>query len=148
MSKEYRRKEDQCSFKKIKEGFKTQEPTELGFFCFSLAYNCFKIVCWFLLYNEIISLNIHISLASWASLHPSPHRHSSSQSTELSSLCNTADSCHLSVLYTVNVYIVSADVENSAVATGLEMVSFYSNPKERQCQRMLKLLDNCTHLTH
>ena len=25
--------------------------------------------------------------------------------------------------------------------------SFHSNPKERQCQRMLKLLHNCTHLT-
>ena len=36
---------------------------------------------------------------------------------------------------------------NSAVATGLEKVSFHSNPKERQCQRMLKLLHNCTHLT-
>ena len=40
-----------------------------------------------------------------------------------------------------------ANLENSAVATGLEKVSFHSNPKERQCQRMLKLLDNCTHLT-
>ena len=27
----------------------------------------------------------------------------------------------------------------SAVATGLEKVSFHSNPKERQCQKMLKL---------
>ena len=36
--------------------------------------------------------------------------------------------------------------ENAAVATGLEKVSFHSNPKERQCQRMLKLLHNCTHL--
>ena len=36
---------------------------------------------------------------------------------------------------------------NSAVAKGLEKVSFHSNPKERQCQRMLKLLHNCTHLT-
>ena len=26
-------------------------------------------------------------------------------------------------------------------------VSFHSNPKGRQCQRMLKLLHNCTHLT-
>ena len=26
-------------------------------------------------------------------------------------------------------------------------VSFHSNPKERQCQRMIKLLPNCTHLT-
>ena len=38
-----------------------------------------------------------------------------------------------------------ANFENSAVATGLEKVSFHSNPKERQCQRMLKLPDNCTH---
>ena len=41
-----------------------------------------------------------------------------------------------------------ANLVNSAVATGLEKVSFHSNPKERQCQRMLKLLYNCTHLTH
>ena len=40
-----------------------------------------------------------------------------------------------------------AYLENSAVTTGLEKVSFHSNPKERQCQRMLKLLHNCTHLT-
>ena len=33
------------------------------------------------------------------------------------------------------------------MATGLEKVSFHSNPKERQCKRMLKLLHNCTHLT-
>ena len=43
---------------------------------------------------------------------------------------------------------MSAYLENSAVATGLEKVSFHSNPKERQCQRMLKLPHNCTHLTH
>ena len=29
----------------------------------------------------------------------------------------------------------------------LEKVSFHSNPKERQCQKMLKLPHNCTHLT-
>ena len=40
-----------------------------------------------------------------------------------------------------------ANLENSAVATGLEKVSFHSNPKERQCQRMLKLPHNCTNLT-
>ena len=43
--------------------------------------------------------------------------------------------------------ICQQNLENSAVATGLEKVSFHSNPKERQCQRMLKLLQNCTHLT-
>ena len=32
-----------------------------------------------------------------------------------------------------------ANLEHSAVATGLEKVSFHSNPKERQCQRRLKL---------
>ena len=35
-----------------------------------------------------------------------------------------------------------ANLENSAVPTGLEKVSFHSNPKERHCQRMLKLLHN------
>ena len=43
--------------------------------------------------------------------------------------------------------VLHSNLENSAVATGLEKVSFHSNPKERQCQRMLKLPYNCTHLT-
>ena len=38
-----------------------------------------------------------------------------------------------------------ANLENSAVATGLEKVSFHSNPKERQCQRMLKLPHTISH---
>ena len=42
---------------------------------------------------------------------------------------------------------MSANLENSAVASGLEKVSFHSSPKERQCQRMLNLPNNCTHLT-
>ena len=42
---------------------------------------------------------------------------------------------------------VPANLENSAVATGLEKVGFHSNPKETQCQIMFKLLHNCTHLT-
>ena len=40
-----------------------------------------------------------------------------------------------------------ANLENSAVAMGLEKVSFHSNLKERQCQKMLKLPHNCTPLT-
>ena len=39
-----------------------------------------------------------------------------------------------------------ANLGNSAVATGLEKVSFHSNPKERQCQRMFKRPHNWTHL--
>ena len=39
------------------------------------------------------------------------------------------------------------NLENSAMATGLEKDSFHSNPKERQCQRMRKLLHSCTHLS-
>ena len=42
---------------------------------------------------------------------------------------------------------MTANLENSAVAIGLEKVSFHSNPKERQCQRMFKLLHNWTYLT-
>ena len=30
---------------------------------------------------------------------------------------------------------MTANLENSAVATGLEKVSFHSNPKERQCKK-------------
>ena len=40
-----------------------------------------------------------------------------------------------------------ANLENSAVATGLEKVSFHSNPKEGQCQRIFKLPYNCPHFT-
>ena len=45
------------------------------------------------------------------------------------------------------VKVLPANLENSAVATGLEKVSFHSNPKDMQCQRILKLLYNCTQLT-
>jgi len=41
-----------------------------------------------------------------------------------------------------------AHLENSAVATGLEKVSFHSNSKERQCQRMLKLLSTVALISH
>ena len=41
-----------------------------------------------------------------------------------------------------------SNLENSAVATELEKVSFHSSPKERQCKRMFKLLYSCTHLKH
>ena len=37
-----------------------------------------------------------------------------------------------------------ANLENSAVATGLEKVSFHSSPQKRQCQRMSKLPHSCT----
>ena len=40
-----------------------------------------------------------------------------------------------------------ANLETSAVTTGLEKVSFHSIPKEGQCQRMFKLPHNFTHLT-
>ena len=42
---------------------------------------------------------------------------------------------------------VPANLENSTVATRLEKVSFHSNAKERQYQRLFKLPHNCTHLT-
>ena len=42
---------------------------------------------------------------------------------------------------------MSANLENSAVAAGLEQVSFHSNPKERQCQRMLKATVRTGHGT-
>ena len=44
--------------------------------------------------------------------------------------------------------ICQANLENSAGAIEREKVSFHSNLKERQCQRMLKLPHNCTHFTY
>ena len=40
-----------------------------------------------------------------------------------------------------------ANLENSAKVTGLENFNFHSSSKERQCQRMFILPQNCTHLT-
>ena len=40
-----------------------------------------------------------------------------------------------------------ANMENSAVARGQEKISFLSNPKEGQYQRMFKLPHNCSHFT-
>ena len=44
-------------------------------------------------------------------------------------------------------HLICQKIWKTAVATGLEKVSFHSHPKERQSQRMLKLPHNCTHLT-
>ena len=42
---------------------------------------------------------------------------------------------------------LQSNLENLAGATRLVKVSFHSNPKERQCQRIIKLPHNCTNLT-
>ena len=47
----------------------------------------------------------------------------------------------------VKAFNMPANLENSAVTTGLENVSFHFSPKEGQCQRRLKLPHNCTHFT-
>ena len=36
-------------------------------------------------------------------------------------------------------------IDTSAVATGLEKISFHSNPKEGQCQEMVKLSHDCSY---
>ena len=50
--------------------------------------------------------------------------------------------CDLIIMLSSAAFIMPANLENSAVDTGLEMVSFHSNPKERQCQRPL-LIASC-----
>ena len=42
---------------------------------------------------------------------------------------------------------ISQQISKTQQWPGLEKVSFHSKPKERQCQRILKLPHNCTHLT-
>ena len=44
-------------------------------------------------------------------------------------------------------YSICQNLENSAVATGLEKVSFHSNPKKGQCQKRFKLPHKFTHFT-
>ena len=41
---------------------------------------------------------------------------------------------------------MSANLENSTMTTGLEKISFHSNPKEKECQRMFTLPHNHTFL--
>ena len=41
--------------------------------------------------------------------------------------------------------IMPTNLENSAVATGMEKVSFHSNSKERQCQRIFKTQLHSSH---
>ena len=43
---------------------------------------------------------------------------------------------------------MSANLENSAVATGLDKVSFHSKLKERQCQRMPKNYHTIALISH
>ena len=42
---------------------------------------------------------------------------------------------------------ICQEIWKTAVATGLEKVSFHSNPKEGQCQRVFQLPYNCAHFT-
>ena len=44
-------------------------------------------------------------------------------------------------------HILSSNLENSAVPTVLEKVSFHSHHKEGQCQRMFKLPYSVAHFT-
>ena len=41
---------------------------------------------------------------------------------------------------------ICQQIWKAAMATRLEKVNFHSNPKKRQCLRMLNLLNDCTHL--
>jgi len=47
----------------------------------------------------------------------------------------------------VKVLHMPASLENSAVAMGLEKISFHYSPKEGQYQTMFKLPHNCIHFT-
>ena len=68
--------------------------------------------------------------------------------TEKASGCDGISVEPFHILKDDAVKVLPAYLENSAVAIGLEKVSFHSNPQKKQCQRKLKLLHNCTHLTH
>ena len=62
-------------------------------------------------------------------------------------ICNRRDGTDFDKAVRILINHYSKYLENSAVATGLEKVSFHPNPKERQLKKMLKLPHSCTHLT-
>ena len=47
----------------------------------------------------------------------------------------------------MKLHSMSANLEKSVVATGLEKISFHLNPKEGQCQRKFKPVHKCAHFT-
>ena len=65
----------------------------------------------------------------------------------MENICNNLFSCKVTCDFCLFILFMPANLNNPAVATGLEKSSFHSNPKEGQCQRMLKLQHNCTHFT-
>jgi len=104
-------------------------------------------------------------LSSPSPLSPNPSQHQSfpmsqlfasgGQSTGVSALASflpkksrTSSSNLKKWCYESPTLNMRGNLENSAVATGLEKVSFHSNPKEMQCQIMFKLPHNCPHLTY
>ena len=109
----------------------------------------FTILCLFQVYSKVIWLYIYIQSFFFQIIFLGRVL----QNIEQSPLCYTVGPCLFSILYMQQCVCSSlvpdmpVNLENSAVVTGLEKVSFHSNPKERQCQRMLKLPHNCTYLT-
>ena len=72
----------------------------ISFFSFLtslLEYNCFTVVCQFLLYNKVNQLYVYIYPLPPSLSHPSRW----SQSTELISLCHAAASHQLSIFHLV-----------------------------------------------
>ena len=71
---------------------------------FLLAYNCFTMLCQFLLHNKVNQQFVYLyplSLGPPSQPHPLSHLSRSSQSTKLSYLCYTAGSHQLSILHMV-----------------------------------------------
>ena len=57
------------------------------------------------------------------------------------------------VILSSHIYAINKSLQNSEVATGLEKVSFHSNPKESWCQKMLNyriiaLISQTTKVMH
>ena len=83
---------------------------------------------------------------------PTPRAYSNSCPSRPLSAIRVVSSAYLRLLIFLLAILIPACASSSLTfhmmySAGLEKVSFHSNPKERQCQRILKLPHNCTHLT-
>ena len=99
----------------------------VGFFFFQLEYSCLVMLCWFLLYNSVKQLYVHVyPLPLGPPSHPPSCPSGPSQSAVLSlcaeSLCCAACFHWLSVLY-MAVYICQARFTPPSPATSTDLFS-------------------------